>query len=159
MLGCAITELSLTGTNLYNLDQVTVGGIEVDFEIISDRAINLNIGCLTPGSHDLTFHSSWGNNTAKGKVVVIEEPVAITPAVNQKVNAGSFKGYVAVYALGHEGKRLSAKIGKDWVVIPEIPARDNNLYRVTDFTGAGVDIQVRIYIDRELLETIPLTTK
>jgi len=86
----------------------------------------------------------------------VAEPIS---QVGQKVNAGSFKGYVAVYALGHEGSRLSAKIGKDWIVIPSIPSRDNNLYRVTDFTGAGVDIRVRIYIDRVLMETIPLTTK
>jgi hypothetical protein len=30
---------------------------------------------------------------------------------------------------------------------------------MTDFTGAGVDIAVRIYIDRVLMDTINLTTK
>ena len=86
--------------------------------------------------------------------------IGSAPAV-QKVNAGSFKGYVAVYAKGYEGKRLSAKIGKDWIIVPAIVNNQENgtLYRMTDFTGAGVDIAVRIYIDRVLVATINLTTK
>ena len=75
------------------------------------------------------------------------------------MNAGSFKGYVAVYAKGYEGHRLSAKVGKDWVIVPSIPAATNDLYRHVEFTGAGVDVAVRIYIDRVLVDTINLTTK
>jgi hypothetical protein len=58
-------------------------------------------------------------------------------------------GYVALYA----------KVGKDWVIVPSIPATTNDLFRVVEFTGAGYDIRVRIYIDRVLMETIDLTTK
>jgi len=81
--------------------------------------------------------------------------------VDQKVNAGSFKGYVAVYARGYEGSRLSAKVGKDWVVVPSIVNNQENgtLFRVVEFTGAGYDVAVRIYIDRVLVDTINLTTK
>ena len=82
--------------------------------------------------------------------------VGATPASDAKVNAGSFKGYVAVYAKGYEGQRLSAKIGNDWVVVPALAS---NFERIVDFTGAGVDIAVRIYIDRVLMDTINLTTK
>jgi hypothetical protein len=81
---------------------------------------------------------------------------APAPAAGTKVNAGSFKGYVALYAKGHAGKRMSAKVGKDWVVVPVLAS---NFERVVEFTGAGVDVAVRIYIDRVLLETINLTTK
>jgi len=80
-------------------------------------------------------------------------------ASETKVNAGSFKGYVAIYAKGHEGSKLSAKVGNDWVIIAAIPAATNDLYRVVEFVGAGVEISVRIYIDRVLIETIPLLTK
>ena len=73
-----------------------------------------------------------------------------------KVNAGSFKGYVALYAKGYAGKRMSAKVGKDWVVVPVLAS---NFERVVEFTGAGVDVAVRIYIDRVLVDTINLTTK
>jgi len=73
-----------------------------------------------------------------------------------KVNAGSFKGYVALYAKGYAGQRMSAKVGKDWVVVPVLAS---NFERVVEFTGAGVDVAVRIYIDRVLMDTINLTTK
>jgi len=80
-------------------------------------------------------------------------------ARTQKVNAGSFKGNVALYALGYEGQRMSAKVGNDWVIVPSIPARTNDLFRAVEFVGAGVEISVRLYIDRELVATIPLLTK
>ena len=73
-----------------------------------------------------------------------------------KVNAGSFKGYVAVYAKGYAGQRMSAKVGNDWVVVPVLAS---NFERVTDFTGAGYTVAVRIYIDRVLIDTITVTTK
>jgi hypothetical protein len=74
----------------------------------------------------------------------------------QKVNAGSFKGYVALYAKGYKGQRMSAKVGKDWVVVASLAS---DFERVVEFTGAGVDVAVRIYIDRVLMDTINLTTK
>jgi len=62
-------------------------------------------------------------------------------------------------AKGCEGQRKSAKVGNDWVIVPAIPKRTNDLFRAVEFVGAGVDISVRIYIDRVLLATIPLLTK
>lgn len=96
-----------------------------------------------------------------GDLVVVKTITIGAEPATKKVNAGSFKGYVAVYAKGYEGQRLSAKIGKDWVIVDPIVNNQENgtLFRVTDFTGAGVDIAVRIYIDRVLLDTINLTTK
>ena len=87
------------------------------------------------------------------KTITIGEAPA---ADDTKVNAGSFKGYVAIYAKGHEGKRLSAKVGKDWVVVPALAS---NFVRVVEYTGAGYTISVRIYIDRVLVDTIVVTTK
>jgi len=95
--------------------------------------------------------------------ITVVQAVAVGKAAagEQKVNAGSFKGYVAVYARGYEGQRISAKIGNDWVIVDPIVnnQEDGSLFRMTDFTGAGVDIAVRIYIDRVLIDTINLTTK
>jgi len=99
--------------------------------------------------------------TDAGDLVVTKTITIGAAVVAKKVNAGSFKGYVAVYARGYEGQRLSAKIGKDWVIVDPIVNNQENgtLFRVTDFTGAGVNIAVRIYIDRVLMDTINLTTK
>ena len=104
--------------------------------------------------------TSWDESAASDEITAefsfassVSAPAA---SADQKVNAGSFKGYVALYAKGYEGQRMSAKVGKDWVVVPALAS---NFVRVVEFTGAGVDVAVRIYIDRVLLETINLTTK
>jgi len=90
-------------------------------------------------------------------VVTKTVTIGTAPAADDtKVNAGSFKGYVAIYAKGHEGKRLSAKVGNDWVVVPALAS---NFVRVVEYTGAGYTISVRIYIDRVLVDTIVVTTK
>ena len=88
--------------------------------------------------------------------ITVGSATTTTPSADQKVNAGSFKGYVAVYAKGYEGQRMSAKVGNDWVVVPVLAS---NFVRVVEFTGAGYTIAVRIYIDRVLVDTITVTTK
>ena len=97
-----------------------------------------------------------GDYTDTGDLVVTKSVIIGTVAADTKVNAGSFKGYVAIYAKGHEGKRLSAKVGNDWVVVPALAS---NFVRVVEYTGAGYTIAVRIYIDRVLVDTITVTTK
>ena len=111
------------------------------------------------GTVTVSYDQNRDNDYADTKDLVVTQTVTI--GAEQKVNAGSFKGYVAVYAKGYEGQRLSAKIGDDWVIVDPIVNNQENgtLFRVTDFTGAGVDIAVRIYIDRVLIDTIALTTK
>jgi hypothetical protein len=140
----------------------------LDYPIAPDpstgAAQTQNIGTLVSTSVDLES-TAWDETLFDKELseeVEVYETAADAPqsTSTQKVNAGSFKGYVAVYALGYEGQRLSAKIGNDWVIVDPIVNNESaNLARVTDFTGAGVDIQVRIYIDRVLIDTIPLTTK
>jgi hypothetical protein len=78
---------------------------------------------------------------------------------SQKITVGSFKGYVAVYAMGYEGQRLTAKIGNDWVIVPSIPAAENDVFRWVEPTGFGVDCKVRVFIDRVLVKTVFLTTR
>lgn len=95
-----------------------------------------------------------------------EEPDAETIAENEeieeveesdkKLNAGSFKGYVALYAKGYQGERFSAKVGKDWVVRA---ALEEDFVRIVEYTGAGYTINVRMFINSELSKTITVTTK
>jgi hypothetical protein len=122
------------------------------------------LGASDTGTYTVTFthEGDDGDLAATDDNVVGTYTFTIGEApVSQKVNAGSFKGYVAVYAKGYEGSRLSAKVGKDWVVVPSIVNNQENgtLFRVVEFTGAGYDVAVRIYIDRVLVDTINLTTK
>jgi hypothetical protein len=99
---------------------------------------------------------TWDNNLEQR---ITFGTTAVVASADQKVNAGSFKGYVALYAKGYEGQRMSAKVGNDWVIVPSIPAATNDLFRAVEFVGAGVEISVRLYIDRVLVATIPLLTK
>ena len=95
-----------------------------------------------------------------------ESPSSIAPVENdqstessssdQKITVGTFNGYVVVYAKGYEGRKLSAKIGKDWVIVRSL---QSNFENVKDLTGPGVDIAVRVFIDGELKETISVTTR
>ena len=103
----------------------------------------------------------WDESAFANAISSVVNVLETAPAAAQKVNAGSFKGYVALYAKGYEGQRMSAKVGKDWVVVPSIVNNQENgtLFRAVEFVGAGVDISVRIYIDRVLVSTIPLLTK
>jgi surface protein len=157
-------QVTVSGFRLDVVEKVMVGDQELEMLAADKTSMNLVIPENLSGLVDLSLH--WKNGERAGIYRVSQaldiaptetatEPLEVAES-ETKVNAGSFKGYVAVYAKGHEGKRLSAKIGKDWVIVPELAS---NFERITDFTGAGVDIAVRIFIDRVLMDTVNLTTK
>jgi hypothetical protein len=150
----SLQTVTITGVRLDLVTSMSVDGKAVEITSQSQTSITCIIPALSAGAKDLVMLSSSGVATHQGAFEVASLPTAVSESA--KVNAGSFKGYVAVYAKGYEGKRLSAKIGKDWVVVDSL---DSNFVRITDFTGAGVNISVRIYIDRVLMATIPLITK
>jgi hypothetical protein len=81
----------------------------------------------------------------------------LAPAVAaSKVNAGSFKGYVALYAKGFEGQKMSAIVAGKWLVVASLAT---DFERVVRFTGAGYDIVTTIYIDGVMMNTFNITTK
>ena len=149
-------EAKVIGLRLETIDRVSVNGSTLPHRIQADGTVLIDTSSLASGQYRIEF---WSAIAGVRLYSTINVQTAATQSVNQKVNAGSFKGYVAVYAKGYEGSRLSAKVGNDWVIVPSIPAATNNLYRHVEFTGAGVDVAVRIYIDRVLIDTINLTTK
>ena len=87
-----------------------------------------------------------------------DDPVVVdeNKSSEQVLNAGSFKGYVALYVKGYGGARFSAKVGNDWVIVPIV---GSSFERYVEFTGAGYEINVRMYINRELITTKTITTK
>ena len=150
-------EALVTGIRLDTIDQVSVSGTALASRLDTAGHLFFDTSSLVAGTYRVEFLSSIAGVTLYADLVI--ETKAVTATSDRKVNAGSFKGYVAVYAKGYEGSRLSAKVGKDWVIVSSIPSSSNNLYRHVEFTGAGVDVAVRIYIDRVLIDTINLTTK
>jgi hypothetical protein len=73
-----------------------------------------------------------------------------------KVNVGSFKGFVALYAKGYEGKKMSAIVAGKWIVVASLAS---DFERVVRYTGAGYDIVTTIYIDGVMVQTFNVTTK
>ena len=151
------TEVSLVVSGI-RLDKVT--GITVDekdalFTNQTESRLLVHFPKLEPGIKDLKI--SWGSGLVihvRALDVRESEPESIS--VTEKLNAGSFKGYVALYAKGYEGHRLSAKVGKDWVIVD---ALGSDFERIVEYTGVGYKILVRIYLDSKWIKTVPLTTK
>jgi hypothetical protein len=61
-----------------------------------------------------------------------------------KVNVGTFKGFVALYAKGYKGQKMSAIVAGKWIVVKSLAS---DFERVVRFTGAGYTITTKIYID------------
>ena len=77
-------------------------------------------------------------------------------AAAEKVNVGSFKGYVALYAKGYKGQKMSAIVAGKWIVVASLAT---DFERVVRYTGAGYDIVTTIYIDGVMIDTFNTTTK
>jgi hypothetical protein len=153
--GDATIAISYTGTA-----GIPVGTLPTETDANGEFKLSLLTSAADEGTLTITAtYLKDGASTATANQITKVHTVAIggsSAAADQKVNAGSFKGYVAVYAKGYQGQRMSAKIGNDWVVVESLAS---NFERVVDFTGAGYTIAVRIYIDRVLVDTITVTTK
>jgi len=146
-------KITYTGPGFINgsLPTVTDSDGAYEFRVLlgSNDTISGSVKVVYAGANGVV-------GTGDDDVEVSTDLAPAAPAADTKVNAGSFKGYVAIYAKGYEGKRLSAKVGKDWVVVPALAS---NFVRVVEYTGAGYTIAVRIYIDRVLVDTITVVTK
>jgi len=143
---------------------IPVGSMPTETDVNGNFQVSVLTSAQDSGTFTITaVYNKDGASTATADLVSKVQTITVgaegstsTPSADQKVNAGSFKGYVAIYAKGYEGQRLSAKIGNDWVVVESLAS---GFERVVDFTGAGYTIAVRIYIDRVLVDTITVVTK
>ena len=159
------TTVVLTGPDMDLVSRARVG--LSNLEIVEQTATSLTLFVsedVALGSATLYLTAVNGTLYTVNAFTVIETdeastPIVAVPQTGQKVNAGSFKGYVVIYALNYEGQRLSAKVCEDWVIVPSIPSSRNNLYRYVEKTVSVLQCNVRIFIDRELVRTVYLTTR
>jgi len=143
---------------------IPIGTMPTETDVDGEFTILVLTGANDAGTAvvSVTYYKDGASGTAAADVLTLTQAVTVggtaagVVAADKKVNAGSFKGYVAVYAKGYAGQRLSAKVGNDWMVVESLAS---NFERVVEFTGAGYTIAVRIYIDRVLVDTITVTTK
>jgi hypothetical protein len=119
---------------------------------------------LSPGTKQLVMKSSHGTLTYfPGLQLVEKAPAPVTDssgselveAVEQlgKVNAGSFNGYIAVYAKGHKGKTLSWKIAGKW--FKTTVTSDYQVFQ-RKTAAIGLNVKVDLYVGgkRELSKTV-----
>ena len=115
---------------------------------------------LVPNAGFQSFLQPWVQHSPEPNNGSPEEEKAQAPnaetIAGPKFNAGSFKGFVALYAKGYVDHKLSAKVGKDWVIVESI---ESDFERYVEFTGAGYEINVRMFIDGEFVFSKELKTK
>ena len=113
------------------------------------------------GSISVSYDQASDNDftgTAAGDLDLVVTKTLTVGAVASatKVNVGSFKGYVALYAKGYKGKKMSAIVAGKWIVVASLAT---DFERVVRYTGAGYDIVTTIYIDGVSVQSFNVTTK
>lgn len=155
--GHEVQTLEIRGSQLNLISGVTTAGMSVTHSVMSPSVIQFQVPSMPVGKHVLELKVFGTSTVLNLPFEVVAKPLLQSGVgSNQKLNAGSFKGFVAIYAKGYENSRLSAKVGKDWLIVPNLKS---GFARLVEFTGPGRLIQVKIYIDRKLVTTIPVTTK
>jgi hypothetical protein len=122
-------------------DPVFVGTVETDSTGEFNAKFDVPSG-LAVGTHTLVL----GTKNLAGELITVTMGLEVLAAdeVTQKVNAGSFKNYVAVYALGYKGSIISWKIAGEWFRTTIISDYQVFQRRTID---VDVDVKVDIYID------------
>ena len=142
-------EVVVSGLRMNLVTSLTIDGIDVPISNKSADSFTIVIPIdITSGLKDLVMTGPAGKLTAQGAVTIQESIPAIIneAAVSSKVNAGSFNGYVAVYAKGHKGKTLSWKIAGKW--FKTTITSDYQVFQRRT-AAVGLDVDVHLYINRE----------
>jgi hypothetical protein len=139
--------LVIKGTNMDRITKVTIGGTVVPIAARTKTSITVTVPAgLAAGSYTIVLTTVEATSLAGGLAnVVAGEPEAAT---NQKVNAGSFNTYVAVYAKGYKGQRLSWKIAGKW--FNTILTKDYHVFQRSTI-AVGLEVKVDLFIDGERL--------
>ena len=91
-----------------------------------------------------SWDESLFDNEIEERITFLKSAADLPASGDQKVNVGSFKGYVALYAKGYEGQKMSAIVAGKWIVVESLAS---DFERVVRFTGAGYTITTKLYID------------
>ena len=113
---------------------------------------------VTSGLKDLVMTGPAGKLTAQGALTIQESipEIIIEAPVSSRLNAGSFKGYVAVYAKGHKGKTGSWKIAGKW--FKTVLTEDYQVFQRRT-AAVGLDVNVHLYINSEKQTTKTVRTR
>jgi len=153
--------LVVSGLRLANITSCTIDGIDVEISDISETSFSIVIPeGLSPGQKNIWITYPAGDTYSAGRLLAghaftfeAKPEIVSPPAVLAKTNAGSFNGYVAVYAKGQKGKTLSWKIAGKWFKT-KISSDFQVFKRKT--ASVGLDVLVHLYIDgqKQLTKTV-----
>jgi hypothetical protein len=137
----SVTATLLVVKSQYTIDPVVDGDTGDD---TGDDGFD-SFGTLASTTVDVTG-TAWDETTFAKAIAAERDVVTTAPAASAdtKVNVGTFKGYVALYAKGYKGQKMSAIVAGKWIVVESLAS---DFERVVRFTGAGYTITTKIYID------------
>jgi hypothetical protein len=136
-------QITVTGIRLNSISSVQIDGVEAAIVSVEETSLVFTLpNGLEAGTKSIVFYGSQGKLTYFAN---LEYKAALPPAVLQpkKVNAGSFKGHVAVYAKGLKGQILSWKIAGKWFK-KEITSNYQVFKRKSATVGAEVNVDLFI---------------
>ena len=143
--------VAVSGLRLSTVTSCTIDGIEAQISSVSATGFTIVVPeGVEPGLKNLVISSAYGRLIAQGaitvteKVVPVAEPLVEPVVATGKVNAGSFLGYVAIYAKGHKGSTLSWKIAGKWF---KTTITDEYKVYQRKTVAVGMDVNVDVYID------------
>ena len=146
--------LVINGTNMDRITEVKIGGTVVPITARTTTSITVTVPAgLAVGNYMITLTTDDAAVLAGGVAQVVAGEVKA--ATNQKVNAGSFNTYVAVYAKGYKGQTLVWKIAGKW--FKTILTKDYQVFQRKTI-AVGLEVKVDLFIDgKRLLAKTVLT--
>ena len=152
-------QVVVSGLRLNLVSSCTIDGVTAVMSNQSADSFTIVIPAgLEPGLKDLVISSTAGRLTAQGAFTIQQSipEIIIVASVPSKVNAGSFNGYVAVFAKGHKGKTLSWKIAGKW--FKTTITSDYQVFQRRT-AAVGLDVDVHLYINSEKQTTKTVRTR
>ena len=140
---------------------IPVGAMPTETDADGKFQVSLLTAAADRGTFTLTAtYAPQGASTAVRNLITGVNTITVgtasaTPASDQKLTVGSFKGFVAIYALNYTGQKLSAKVAGKWLTVNEL----SRFQRVVRNTGAGYTIKVDLYIDGAFVRSETVVTK
>jgi hypothetical protein len=138
---------------------IPVGAMPTETDADGKFQISLLTAAADRGTFTLTAtYAPQGAATVTADLITSVNTITVGAAAaapDQKLTVGSFKGFVAIYALNYTGQKLSAKVAGKWLVVEDLI----RFQRVVRNTGAGYTIKVDLYIDGAFVRSETIVTK
>jgi hypothetical protein len=139
--------LVIKGTNMDRITEVKIGGTVAPITARTTTSVTVTVPAgLAVGDYTISLTTDDAAVLAGGVAQVVAGEVKA--ATNQKVNAGSFNTYVAVYAKGYKGQTLVWKIAGKW--FSTILTEDYQVFQRKTI-AVGLEVKVDLFIDGERL--------